>query len=169
MLKLSFNVFILVSEGVGTANIPVVRTAGTFGLVQVAYTSRNLTATPGGVDYSLTDGSVIFLDGQSEGSISVAIIDDQLKEFSEVFEVTLTAAQGGAILGRNLTATVVIMKSDGPDGLIGFSVMELERIIPNPETNRDIEFTIELSGGIDEYLTGAEVSSVFEFIKNSWL
>ena len=52
------------------------------------------------------------------------------------------------------------MKSDGPDGLIGFSVMELERIIANPEISRDIEFTIELSGGIDEFLTGADVSFI---------
>ncbi|XP_038076858.1 adhesion G-protein coupled receptor V1-like isoform X2 [Patiria miniata] len=145
------------SEGVGTAVIPVVRTAGTFGLVQVSYTSRNLTATPGGVDYSLTDGAVSFLDGQSQGSISVTIIDDQLKEFAEVFEITLTETLGGAVLGRNRTATVVISKSDGPDGLIGFSLNQLERILPNPENNRDMEFTIELSGGIDQYLTGAEV------------
>ncbi|XP_022110249.1 G-protein coupled receptor 98-like isoform X2 [Acanthaster planci] len=145
------------SEGVGTAIIPIVRTAGTFGLVQVSFTSRNLSATPGGVDYSLTDGSVSFLNGQSQGAINVAIIDDQLKEFAEVFEIMLTGTQGGAVLGRNRTATVVILKSDGPDGLIGFSATQLERVIPNPGSNRDIEFTIELSGGIDQYLTGAEV------------
>ncbi|XP_072038274.1 adhesion G-protein coupled receptor V1-like [Amphiura filiformis] len=146
-----------VQENVGTARIPVVRSAGTFGHVTARFESRNVTATPGGMDYSLTDGEVIFLDGQSLAYISIPIIDDQVKEFSEYFEITLIEATGGAVLGGNKTATVVIAKSDGPDGLISFAGSHLDRIIPNPGGNRDMVFTIELTGGMDEYLVGAEV------------
>ena len=120
-----------------------------------------MTATPGGVDYSLTDGEVIFLDDQPLAYISIPIIDDQVKEFSEYFEITLVEATGGAVLGTNRTATVVIAKSDGPDGLISFKASDLNRIIPNPVSNRDISFTIELTGGMDQYLTGAEVRGLF--------
>ena len=154
-----------VSESVGPASIPLVRTAGTFGLVQVTFASRNLTAQAGGVDYSLTDGRVTFTDGQSAAAIEVAVVDDQVREFAEVLEISLTGAQGGAVLGRNRTATVVIAKSDGPDGLISFAATQLDRTIPNPETDRDLEFTVELSGGIDQYLTGAEVSKPFKFAR----
>ncbi len=154
--------FLSVQENAGTAKIPVVRSAGTFGHVTARFHSRNVTATPGGVDYSLTDGEVIFLDGQSLAHISIPIIDDQAKEFSEYFEITLVEATGGAVLGGNKTATVVIAKSDGPDGLISFASSNLNRIIPNPDVNRDMVFTIELTGGMDEYLRGAEVIGLFQ-------
>ena len=151
--------FISVQENVGTARIPVSRSAGTFGYVTVKFQSRNVTASPGGIDYSLTDGEVIFLDDQSLAYINIPIIDDQVKEFSEYFEIMLTETTGGAILGANKTATIVIAKSDGPDGLISFAASNLDRIIPNPDGNRDMEFTIELTGGMDEYLSGAEVNA----------
>ena len=152
---------ISVQENIGTAKIPVTRSAGTFGYVTAKFASRNVTATPGGVDYSLTDGEVIFLDDQPLAYISIPIIDDQVKEFSEYFEITLMEATGGAVLGTNRTATVVIAKSDGPDGLISFKASHLNRIIPNPVGNRDMVFTIELTGGMDQYLTGAEVGEAF--------
>ncbi|XP_033109462.1 adhesion G-protein coupled receptor V1-like [Anneissia japonica] len=147
----------VVQESVGTAMVPVIRTQGTFGIVSVGFTSVGGSATPNGVDYILTDGEAIFLDGESTAYINVNIIDDQIKEFAESFEIRLTQAEGGATLGQYLTATVTIAKSDGPDGLIGFVPSDLSRIIPNPSLNREVVFTVELSGGIDQYLTGTEV------------
>lgn len=149
---------LVVPEDVGTISIPVVRSGGVFGRVSALYTVKNMTASPDGIDYILTDGEVIFLDGQSRASIRATIIDDQIKEFSETFTVSLIETLGGAILGSNFTEVIAISKSDGPDGLIGFAASDLGRIIPNPSSPRDLTFTIELTGGTDEYLTGAEVS-----------
>ncbi|XP_071965307.1 adhesion G-protein coupled receptor V1-like isoform X2 [Antedon mediterranea] len=148
-----------VQESVGSAMVPLIRSGGSFGIVSVAFTSVGGTAIPSGVDYILTDGEAIFLDGQSTAYINVNIIDDQIKEFAESFQITLTHTEGGATLGQQkfLTATVTIAKSDGPDGFIGFIPADLSRIIPNPSLNREMVFTIELSGGIDQFLTGAEV------------
>ncbi|XP_071506649.1 adhesion G-protein coupled receptor V1-like [Diadema antillarum] len=146
-----------VQEDVGVASIPLVRSAGNFGLVTVSYEVESLDATPGGVDFLLSDGQVTFADGQSQANILVTIIDDSVKEFSEYFRILLTSTEGGALLGGNRTASVVILKSDGPDGLIGFSPSNLERVIANPPDPRDLTFTIELTGGLDQYLTGAEV------------
>ncbi|KAJ8018489.1 G-protein coupled receptor 98 [Holothuria leucospilota] len=146
-----------VPEDIGTVTIPVVRGSGTFGRVSAFYSVQNVTAMPDGVDYILTDGEVVFLDGQSEAYIRATIINDQIKEFSETFSVTLTDPQGGAILGSNITEVIAISKSDGPDGLIGFAAADLRRIIENPANSRDLSFSIELSGGTDEYLTGTEV------------
>ncbi|XP_030832667.1 adhesion G-protein coupled receptor V1 isoform X3 [Strongylocentrotus purpuratus] len=146
-----------VQEDIGTAMIPLVRNAGNFGLVSVSYEVEPLDATPGGVDFLLTSGKITLADGQSEAFIPITIIDDTLKEFSESFNIRLTGTEGGALLGGNLTATVVISKSDGPDGLIGFTLSNLDRVIANPPNDRDLTFTIELSGGLDEYLVGTEV------------
>ncbi|XP_041464132.1 adhesion G-protein coupled receptor V1-like [Lytechinus variegatus] len=146
-----------VQEDIGTAMIPVVRSAGNFGLISVSFEVEPLDATPGGVDFLLTSGKITLSDGQSEAFIPVTIIDDTLKEFSESFNIRLTGTEGGALLGGNLTATVVISKSDGPDGLIGFTLSNLDRVIANPPNDRDLTFTIELSGGLDQYLVGTEV------------
>ncbi|KAJ8018062.1 G-protein coupled receptor 98 [Holothuria leucospilota] len=148
-----------VPEDIGTVTIPVVRGSGTFGRVSAFYSVQNVTAMPDGVDYILTDGEVVFLDGQSEAYIRATIINDQIKEFSETFSVTLTDPQGGAILGSNITEVIAISKSDGPDGLIGFAAADLRRIIENPANSRDLSFSIELSGGTDEYLTGTELGA----------
>ncbi|KAJ8020152.1 G-protein coupled receptor 98 [Holothuria leucospilota] len=146
-----------VPEDIGTVTIPVVRGSGTFGRVSPSISVvQNVTAMPDGVDYILTDGEVVFLDGQSEAYIRATIINDQIKEFSETFSVTLTDPQGGAILGSNITEVIAISKSDGPDGLIGFAAADLRRIIENPANSRDLSFSSELSGGTDEYLTGTE-------------
>ena len=130
----------VVQESVGVAQIPLVRSAGAFGLVSVSYEVVSLDATPGGVDFLLSDGVVTFADGQSEAYIPVTIIDDTVKEFSESFNIGLTGTTGGALLGSNVTATVVISKSDGPDGLIGFASSNLDRVIANPSSARGFDF-----------------------------
>ncbi|XP_077988560.1 adhesion G-protein coupled receptor V1-like [Glandiceps talaboti] len=147
----------VVTEDVGTASVPVTRTAGTYGLVSATYISRPITATPNGIDFTLSDGEVIFQSGQSVAYIDVDIIDDTVKEFAEMFEIILTGASGGAILGDNLLSTVTIAKSDGPDGLVGFIATDIDRVVPNPSVATEVTFNIERSGGLDDYLTPAEV------------
>ncbi|XP_070543508.1 adhesion G-protein coupled receptor V1-like isoform X2 [Ptychodera flava] len=147
----------VVSEDIGTASIPVQRVAGSYGLVSATYSPQSLTAMPNGLDYSLSNGEVIFQDGQSVAYIDVDIIDDSDKEFEETFEIRLIAATGGAILGNSLLSTVTIAKSDGPDGLIGFLATDINRVIENPDTERDITFSIERTGGLDAFLTPTEI------------
>nr|XP_006812422.1 PREDICTED: G protein coupled receptor 98-like protein isoform X1 [Saccoglossus kowalevskii] len=147
----------VVTEDIGTASVPVTRIGGMYGLVSVKFTSQPLTATPNGVDYVLNDGEVVFQDGQSVAYINVDIIDDNIKEFAEMFEITLTDTLGGATLGSSHVATVTISKSDGPDGLVGFTLTDLDRTITNPDYPRQVTFTIQRTGGLDQYLAQAEV------------
>lgn len=55
--------------------IPVVRRAGSYGIVSAQFTSRGLSATPD-FDYILNNGSAKFLYGQNTSYINLTIIDD---------------------------------------------------------------------------------------------
>ncbi|XP_019908355.3 adhesion G-protein coupled receptor V1 isoform X2 [Esox lucius] len=147
VLEFSANfVNITVEEDVGAVFIPVVRRVGSYGLVTVDYISRGLTARPG-LDYSLANGSLTFLHGYNLSYINVTIIDDQDSEYAEVFEVQLSGATGGSILGTHLVARVTIAKSDSPSGVVRFlnnSAITLE----NPNNTMRLSLLLERVGGL---------------------
>ncbi|XP_064619709.1 adhesion G-protein coupled receptor V1-like [Lineus longissimus] len=145
---LEFNssaVNMLVKEDAGVARIPVIRTGGSYGKVSVKYEAANQTAKHG-EDYILQKGEVEFGDGVTSAFIQVVILNDNLREFGESFEVKLTAATGGASLGSRTNAVVTIDKSDYPNGKFTF-VGTTNLIIPNPSTDQVRTFFLERSGG----------------------
>ncbi|XP_039615272.1 adhesion G-protein coupled receptor V1 [Polypterus senegalus] len=136
----------VVSEDVGMLQIPVFRRQGTFGLVTGEYISKGSTALPN-MDYILPNGSVVFYHGQNQSFINVSIIDDADREYDEHFEIQLTAATGGAVLGTNLTTRVTIAKSDSPNGLVRF-LNQTQLVIPNPNSTLALTFVLERTGGL---------------------
>ncbi|XP_078070005.1 adhesion G-protein coupled receptor V1 [Mustelus asterias] len=135
-----------VEEDIGILGIPLIRRWGTYGLVTAEFTSRAITATSNGVDYILPNGTVVFHDGQNQGFINVTIIDDTESEPDEDFEIQLTAATGGAVLGTQLTTRVTIRKSDSIGGTIRFlNVTHLT--IPNPNITQILTLMLERTGG----------------------
>uniref|UniRef100_A0A8B9KGD3 Adhesion G protein-coupled receptor V1 n=1 Tax=Astyanax mexicanus TaxID=7994 RepID=A0A8B9KGD3_ASTMX len=137
---------ITVEEEVGTVSIPVLRRVGTYGQVTAEYFSRGVTAEPG-ADYILPNGTITFRPGQILNHINVTIVDDLDREYNEMFEIQLTAATGGAILGAQLISQITIAKSDSPSGVVRFVNQSLITI-PNPNSTLRLSLVLERVGGL---------------------
>ncbi|XP_078413685.1 adhesion G-protein coupled receptor V1 [Cetorhinus maximus] len=135
-----------VEEDIGILGIPLIRKWGTYGFVTAEFTSRAITAAPNGDDYILPNSTVIFYHGQNQSFINVTIIDDTESELDEEFEIQLTAATRGAVLGTQLTTRVTIHKSDSIGGIIRFLNLT-HLIIPNPNTTQMLTLMLERTGG----------------------
>lgn len=90
----------------------LVRSNGLSGSVSVDIS----TAAVGGsatsnVDFIQTNGTIHFLDGESNKTFGVALIDDHEVEANKTFLAGLTNPQGGATLGVG-TATMTIVEND---------------------------------------------------------
>lgn len=74
-------------------SVPVSRGPGTYGTVQVTYSSSDITAE-NGRDYLPAEGTLTLGSGVATGYINVTIIDDDEREFVEQFELTLISVSG---------------------------------------------------------------------------
>ena len=83
-------------------------------VVTVNYSVTGGSATGGGVDYTLSSGTVVFNPGETDKSISVAVVRDQADEPDETILVTLAGITGGAQLGPNTTHTYTILNPPPP-------------------------------------------------------
>ncbi|KAI4876542.1 hypothetical protein NFI96_002228 [Prochilodus magdalenae] len=137
---------ITVEEDIGTLSIPVLRRVGTYGQVTADFISRGVTAQPGS-DYILPNGSITFRHGQNLSHINISIVDDLDREYNEMFEIQLTAATGGAILGAQLVSQITIAKSDSPSGVVRFVNQSLITIA-NPNSTMRLSLVLERAGGL---------------------
>lgn len=102
-----------VSEDGGAATITVRRQGADASAVSVSYATVPGTATSG--DFTAANGTIEFAAGEVEKSFTISVIDDQLAETDETFEVALSNPTGGAILDENADAAVVtIIDNDRP-------------------------------------------------------
>ena len=109
-------------ESQPTFYVTVTRSGGSAGFAQVSYATIIATATAG-ADYLATSGVLNFLNGQSETSFSVTIINDTLVEFAETFGVALANPTNGTSLGAKNSAVVTIIDDEsgaGAGGTIAF-------------------------------------------------
>ena len=78
-------------EGAGLYTLQLMRTGGLFGAVSVQYMALNLSAHGNGVDFGSlaapSAGVVIFAANQSTASLDLVIIDDQVAELQERFQI----------------------------------------------------------------------------------
>src|SRR5207302_544679 len=81
--------------------------------VTVDYAVTGGTATGGGVDYTLNNGTLTFAPGQSTAVIPVSLVDDALYENNETVQLTLSNPTG-ATLGLNRVHTLTILDNDPP-------------------------------------------------------
>ncbi|XP_030633613.1 adhesion G-protein coupled receptor V1 [Chanos chanos] len=137
---------ITVEEDVGTLSIPVLRRVGSFGQVSAEVIARGLTAQQD-EDFILLNDSVTFQPGQTLSYLNISITDDLDREYSEVFELQLSVATGGAVLGHHLVAQITIAKSDSPSGVVRF-VNQTEITIDNPDSTLRLTLLLERSGGL---------------------
>jgi len=101
-----------VNESAGSVTITVQRIDGGYGDVSVDYAVSNGSAINGN-DYSVTDGTLYFSNGEMSQTISIDITDDTLDENTETFSVILSNPIS-ATLGNNQTADVAIIDNDVP-------------------------------------------------------
>jgi uncharacterized repeat protein (TIGR01451 family)/uncharacterized delta-60 repeat protein len=99
------------NEGDSGASITLLRTGGTNGSVTVTLTSSNATAVAG-QDFEMIDFPVAFGHGESSRVVHIPIIDDNIAEGIENFQLRLSNPTGGARIGNPNVATVTILDND---------------------------------------------------------
>uniref|UniRef100_A0A1X7VF86 Staphylococcus aureus surface protein A n=3 Tax=Amphimedon queenslandica TaxID=400682 RepID=A0A1X7VF86_AMPQE len=109
-----------VSEDAGIIDIEVVRTGGLFGSVTVMFqTVGDLN------DFTLINMSIVFADGVSSEVAKLNIINDNMPELDESFDVQIFSVSNEGLTGDNNSLTVTISANDDPNGRFGFSPSSL--------------------------------------------
>ncbi|MGW8123669.1 Calx-beta domain-containing protein [Roseivirga echinicomitans] len=108
------------SETVPTVNFQVALNKVSGVAASAAFTVTG-TATGGGVDYTLANGTVTIPAGSTTANITATIVNDNLEELSETIIITLSAPSN-ATLGANTVHTYTIINNSvtgytGPGGV----------------------------------------------------
>jgi uncharacterized delta-60 repeat protein/uncharacterized repeat protein (TIGR01451 family) len=113
-----------ITENAGSGPITIIRTNGSSGVVSVQFSTIPGTAHAG-VDYSATNGSLTFADGETVKSFDLGVIDDAIVEGPRSLMVQLTNASGGAsLLQSNALVTVLDNEVGISFGSPAYSVLE---------------------------------------------
>lgn len=99
------------NEGDGNAYLTVTRNNGAAGIVSVNFTTIAGSAVAG-VNYQTTSGTVTFGDGETNGTITVPLVDNNFVQGPVAFTVRLSGVAGGATLSTATNATVSILDND---------------------------------------------------------
>jgi hypothetical protein len=100
------------AETATNAVIVITRTGDTNGVVSVNYATFDGTAT-GGLDYSDTNGALLFGPGDVSQRVQVPLLPDAFGEGPESFHLQLLDPAGGALLGVPAIVEITIT-DDGP-------------------------------------------------------
>lgn len=100
-----------VAEGDGTVIVTVERLGSTVAEATVEYSTVYNTAI-GNEDYEAITGSLTFAPTEISQTIEIVLIDDSLHEDDESFNIILSNVQGGAVLGNDNIAEVIISDDD---------------------------------------------------------
>jgi glucose/arabinose dehydrogenase len=104
-----------VSEAGGSLVASLVRSGGSAGVATVDYTTVNATALDG-QDYTKISGRLTFADGETSKTLTIPILNDNLVEGTETFNLALDAVSGAG-LGITRTATITIVDDDAPPSI----------------------------------------------------
>jgi hypothetical protein len=100
-------------EGTPNLLVTVLRGGNATGVgpITVKYTTADGTATAG-LDYSGVSGTLNFAEGTFSQTITIPIFDDQIREGTERFSISLSNPTGEVDLGTISTATLTIVDND---------------------------------------------------------
>jgi uncharacterized delta-60 repeat protein len=120
VVQLATNAYSAV-EGQTNALVAVVRLGGQSGAVAVNFATSDGTAVAG-QEYVGTNGTFTLLDGETNKSIEILLIDNFIQNSSKTFTLTLSVASN-ATLGSPLAGTVTINDDEVPGNLDrGFAI-----------------------------------------------
>ncbi len=142
-------------EDAGSVVLTVYRTDGSDGTVTVDYDTDDWATAKGGADYKLTSGTLTFGPGETTKTITIQILDDNVVEAGEVFEVFLANPAGGAALGSRYSSYVTIGFSNERNGIFHINGTE------SGEEAGSVTLTVERRDGSEgtvtvDYSTGDE-------------
>jgi len=107
---------IKVQESSGSVVLPV-RRSSVASWSSVYFKTVSGTATAG-EDFVATEGRIRWAIGQRLAYITVKVIDDDVVEDDEIFQVVLSDPSPGAVLGAAFVCDVTIENDDGPGELL---------------------------------------------------
>jgi PKD repeat protein len=131
------------SETIPTAALTVTLTNGSGKTVTVDYRVTG-TATGGGVDYTLADGTLTFAPGETSKTLTISVVNDNIGELNETVIVTLSNPTNASI-GVYGVHTFTIIDDDATPLVITSGLTAN----PNPASLwENVQFTFAISGGI---------------------
>lgn len=107
---------VAVDEDCGWVDLTVFRTGVLAGTVSICYETVASTAEAGS-DYEGAAGTLYLGNGVEEATLSIPILNDDLAEEEEFFEVWLSQPGGGGVLVAPSNVTVHVRDEDGVAGL----------------------------------------------------
>ncbi|XP_060082724.1 adhesion G-protein coupled receptor V1-like [Ylistrum balloti] len=141
------SVDVTVDEITKNISLTVFRDKGTFGNVSVFYYAQSIVeGTTQGTDYRIVPKELFFAKGESNKMILIEILNDDIPEPDETFEVILSNPTNGLQMGNQSRATVTILGNDGSSGIVSFDT--------------DASITIEESGGDNSSVSIARLKVV---------
>ncbi len=93
-------------------NIPVSLNSASLNTISVSYAVTGGSATGGGTDFTLANGTLTFNPSDTTKNIAIGIVEDALDESDETIEVTLSSPTN-ASLGATTVHTYTISDNDG--------------------------------------------------------
>ncbi|MSR55948.1 MAG: tandem-95 repeat protein [Gemmataceae bacterium] len=144
-----------VNEGDNSASITVERVGGSDGQLTVDYQTADGTASTIGNDYTATNGTLTFADGDTSKSFIVPIQNDSTDESNESVNLSLslpgpsnfadylTNVESSSLLGVNDTAVLSILNDDSPGGNTAPSIDDiLDHVTDEDVSSGSINFTV---------------------------
>ncbi len=106
-----------------------------------------------GEDFLATNGSLGFGRGETQSTISIQILSDQLPETAESFDIVLDFPSSSIVLVNPSRATVIINANDDYNGVLSLKPVEESAPYPiiyaNEDTERSVDrFVVFRSGGL---------------------
>uniref|UniRef100_A0A096MK89 Adhesion G-protein coupled receptor V1 n=1 Tax=Rattus norvegicus TaxID=10116 RepID=A0A096MK89_RAT len=109
-----------VNETHGTVTLVVQRGRAALGHVSLFMYAQNLEAQMG-LDYMCTPQILHFADGERFKPVDVVILDDDVPEGDERFQLILTNPSPGLELGTNTIALITVLANDDGPGVLSFN------------------------------------------------
>ena len=122
-------------ESAGGLQVPVTRTGNISATSTVDYATQDGTANAG-ADYSAAAGTLVFTPGESSKTITVPIINDNIFEGNESFNLTLSnpTGEGSVNLTYPNIATLTIYDDDNPPYISALNISVNEPPVANTAT-----------------------------------
>uniref|UniRef100_A0A8C3XBP1 Adhesion G-protein coupled receptor V1 n=1 Tax=Catagonus wagneri TaxID=51154 RepID=A0A8C3XBP1_9CETA len=112
-----------VNETQGSLTLVAQRSRGALGHVSLFVYAQNLEAQLG-LDYIFTPMILHFAVGERYKNIDIMILDDDIPEGAETFQLILTNPSPGLELGENIMAFITILANDDGPGVLSFNNSE---------------------------------------------
>ncbi|MEN9573244.1 MAG: hypothetical protein RL514_1099 [Verrucomicrobiota bacterium] len=131
------------SDTIVLAQITILRTNGSTGVVSVDYRTGNAIAIAG-QDYLSSIGTLSFADGETVKVFTVPILPDSISETNETVFLDLLNATGGATIGFQSSAILTILNNDI---LIHGNLVFSSAAYTNSESSGAATITVRRIGG----------------------